>query len=166
MTETSKLAQLQALVADSGLDGWLLYDFRGLNPFPAQILGLGEAMLTRRWFLYVPATGAPTLICHRIEAGGWQALLPDPSIKRIVFGAHQELDAALHGDAARCAPRGNGVQPARRRALREFRGRRDAGARARSAWAAWRSSPAPTCCNTSSCGMTKTGWRTCAPWMR
>ncbi len=93
--QSTKLARVQEIVAASGLDGWLLYDFRGLNPFPAQVLGLGEGMLTRRWFLYVPAQGQATLICHRIEAGGWEALLPDPSVNRVVFGAYQELDAAL-----------------------------------------------------------------------
>jgi len=102
MTEATQLRRVQAVVADSGLDGWLLYDFRGLNPFPAQILGLGGglphggSMLTRRWFLYVPAEGHPTLIHHRIEAGGWVALLPGADIERLVFGAHQELDAALN----------------------------------------------------------------------
>jgi len=96
MANDSRLAQAQATVGSAGLDGWLLYDFRGLNPFPAQVLGLEAGpMLTRRWFLYAPAQGAPTLIVHRIEAGGWQALLPDPGVRRIVYSAHQELDAAL-----------------------------------------------------------------------
>jgi Xaa-Pro aminopeptidase len=96
MTGPSRLARVEEVAAASGLDGWLLYDFRGLNPFPAQVLGLGEGvMLTRRWFLYVPARGTPVLIVHRIEAGGWLGLLPDPGLRRMVFGAHQELDAAL-----------------------------------------------------------------------
>ena len=64
-------------VRAAGLDGWLLYDFRGLNPFPAQLLQLGHGILTRRWFLYVPAHGQPTLIHHRIEAAAWQQVLPD-----------------------------------------------------------------------------------------
>jgi Xaa-Pro aminopeptidase len=108
--EASQLARVQAIVAAARLDGWLLYDFRGLNPFPAEVLGLGKgmppatAMLSRRWFLYVPAQGTPTLIVHRIEAGGWQGLLPDPAIRRVVFGAYQELDAALR-DTLRGAKR-------------------------------------------------------------
>jgi Xaa-Pro aminopeptidase len=52
-------------------------------------------MLTRRWFLYVPTSGAATLIHHRIEENAWQQLLPDPSVQRKLFSAHQELDAAL-----------------------------------------------------------------------
>lgn len=90
-----RLARLQAVVRESSLDGWLLYDFRGLNPFPAQLLNLGRAILSRRWFLFVPAQGRATLICHRIETGSWQQLLPDPTVQRQVFSAHQELDQVL-----------------------------------------------------------------------
>jgi Xaa-Pro aminopeptidase len=77
------------------LDGWLIYDFRGLNPFAAQLLDLRGEMLTRRWFLFVPAAGAATLIHHRIEENAWLQLLPDPALRRKLFSAHQELDAAL-----------------------------------------------------------------------
>jgi Xaa-Pro aminopeptidase len=91
----SAIAGLQSLVRHAGLDGWLLYDFRGLNPFPAQLLHLGQVMLTRRWFLYIPAQGPATLIHHHIEQGAWRQLLPDPGVCRRVFSAHQELDAAL-----------------------------------------------------------------------
>ena len=69
MNNESAVSRLQGVVRASDLDGWLLYDFRGLNPFPAQLLRLGTGILTRRWFLYVPAQGLATLIHHRIEAG-------------------------------------------------------------------------------------------------
>jgi Xaa-Pro aminopeptidase len=95
MTMEARLAQLRELTQSAGLDGWLLYDFKGLNPFPAQLLGLGDAMLTRRWFLYVPAQGRPTLIHHYIEASTWQQLLPGPGVTRALFSAHEELDARL-----------------------------------------------------------------------
>ena len=89
------LAQLQNVVRSAGLDGWLLYDFRGLNPFPAQLLKLGPGILTRRWFLYIPAHGQPTLIQHRIEANSWQQVLPDHTIKRRDFASHEQLDEVL-----------------------------------------------------------------------
>lgn len=89
------LAQLQNVVRSAGLDGWLLYDFRGLNPFPAQLLKLGQGILTRRWFLYIPAHGQPTLIQHRIEANSWQQVLPDHTIKRRDFASHEQLDEVL-----------------------------------------------------------------------
>ena len=85
---------LAAKTAD--LDGWLLYDFRGINPLSLQLLGFnGKSFLSRRWFLYVPAEGTPSLICHRIEAGTWKKLLNQETHVQIVYSSHQELDAAL-----------------------------------------------------------------------
>jgi Xaa-Pro aminopeptidase len=95
MNNESSLSHLQSVVRAADLDGWLLYDFRGLNPFPAQLLKLGHGILTRRWFLYVPAHGQPTLIHHRIEATSWQQVLPDPTIDRQEFAAHEQLDQLL-----------------------------------------------------------------------
>lgn len=95
MNDESAVSRLQSVVRASDLDGWLLYDFRGLNPFSAQLLRLGPGILTRRWFLYVPAQGLATLIHHRIEAGSWQHVLPDETIERKVFASHEQLDEVL-----------------------------------------------------------------------
>jgi Xaa-Pro aminopeptidase len=62
------LSAVQAAIASLGFDGWLLYDFRGLNVLARRVIGLGdEAMLSRRWFYYVPACGEPRKLVHRIE---------------------------------------------------------------------------------------------------
>jgi len=62
------LSAVQAAIARLGFDGWLLYDFRGLNVLARRVIGLGdEAMLSRRWFYYVPARGEPRKLVHRIE---------------------------------------------------------------------------------------------------
>jgi Xaa-Pro aminopeptidase len=95
MSGESNISVLQSVVRAAGLDGWLLYDFRGLNPFPAQLLQLGRGILTRRWFLYVPAHRPATLIHHRIEAGSWRQVLPDETLDRQVFASHEQLDEAL-----------------------------------------------------------------------
>ena len=95
MNNESSISRLQTVVRAAGLDGWLLYDYRGLNPFPAQILNLRRGILTRRWFLYVPAHGQATLIHHRIEADSWQQALPDETLDRKVFAAHEQLDNLL-----------------------------------------------------------------------
>jgi len=92
---TKNITLLQDAVCAAGLDGWLLYDFRGLNPFPAQLLQLGQGILTRRWFLYVPAHGSATLIHHRIEATTWQHLLLNGDIERRAFASHEQLDELL-----------------------------------------------------------------------
>ncbi len=100
MTDESILARLQSAVLAAGLDGWLIYDFRGLNPLADQLLHTREAMLTRRWFLFVPARGPATLIHHLIEGGAWHLILPDASLRRQVFAAHAELDDCLRATLA------------------------------------------------------------------
>ena len=62
------LGAVQAAVRDQQIDGWLLYDFRGLNVLARRVLGLAEgAILSRRWFYFVPARGEPRKLVHRIE---------------------------------------------------------------------------------------------------
>lgn len=58
----------QALRADR-LDGWLLYDFQGVNPIARAVAGLGGSrkMTTRRWYYLIPAEGHPRKLVHRIE---------------------------------------------------------------------------------------------------
>src|SRR5438270_8226987 len=62
------LNAVQAAIRQLGFDGWLLYDFRGLNVLARRVLGLSpEAMLSRRWFYFIPAQGEPRKLLHRIE---------------------------------------------------------------------------------------------------
>ena len=62
------LPAVQSAIRDSGLDGWLLYDFRGLNVLARRVLNIDESsILTRRWFYFVPAKGEPRKLMHRIE---------------------------------------------------------------------------------------------------
>jgi Xaa-Pro aminopeptidase len=61
---------VQAALAADGLDGWLLYDFRGLNPIAAEITAVnkqGGHLATRRWYYLIPATGEPRKLVHAIE---------------------------------------------------------------------------------------------------
>ena len=45
------LVAVQAAIRDEKLDGWLLYDFRGLNVLARRVLQFpGDHMLSRRWF--------------------------------------------------------------------------------------------------------------------
>ncbi len=81
-----------ALVAD-GLDGWLLYDFHGLNPIASDVAGAarGGHLTTRRWFYLIPATGAPRALVHAIEAGAL-AHLPGTSER---YSGRDALEAGL-----------------------------------------------------------------------
>ena len=71
MLTSDTLFELQRALIDANLDGWLLYDFRGLNPIAAQLVGL-EGMTTRRAFAFVPARGLPVAFTHAIEPGPWR----------------------------------------------------------------------------------------------
>ena len=64
-----RLEDVQAALADDGLDGWLLYDFHGSNPIARSLAGLngGGKMTTRRWFYLIPAHGTPRALVHAIE---------------------------------------------------------------------------------------------------
>ncbi|WP_420595170.1 M24 family metallopeptidase [Deinococcus sp.] len=93
------LRRIQAALQDpelaAGIDGWLIYDFRGLNPHAATLLSLGEAFLTRRYFVWIPKTGRPALLHHRIEGGTWRRLLAGAEVDFVPYSAHTELDGHL-----------------------------------------------------------------------
>ena len=62
----AEVSAIQQTLTEQRLDGWLLFDFRGVNPVPARVLGI-SGMNTRRLFVWIPARGQPTAIAHRIE---------------------------------------------------------------------------------------------------
>jgi Xaa-Pro dipeptidase len=76
MLSLSTLPAFQQAITESGFDGWLLYDFHGLNPIATGLLHL-EGMLTRRIFVLVPRAGAPVAITHAIEQGPWRSWPPE-----------------------------------------------------------------------------------------
>ena len=62
--------EVQDAIRGHELDGWLLYEFRGLNPISAALLGLGKT--TRRGFVLIPDEGEPVALTHSIEASSWR----------------------------------------------------------------------------------------------
>ncbi len=86
------LSAVQAALRDFGFDGWLLYDFRGLNVLARRVLGMpSTAMLSRRWFYFIPAQGEPRKLVHRIEPASLDAY---PGSRRIYL-RWQELEAGV-----------------------------------------------------------------------
>ncbi|MEZ4456052.1 MAG: M24 family metallopeptidase [Gemmatimonadales bacterium] len=84
-------AALGAGLDASGADGWLLFEFRGINPVSLRMLGTKPG--TRRLFVWLPRDGEPVAIVHRIElqpAEGFPG-------KVIPYARWQELEAALAG---------------------------------------------------------------------
>ncbi len=60
--------QIQTMLSERQLDGWLLYDFHGQNPISKRVARFPEdRFATRRWFYFVPAKGEPVGIVHAIE---------------------------------------------------------------------------------------------------
>jgi Xaa-Pro aminopeptidase len=63
------LGQLREALAQAGVDGWLLFAFKGLNPVAVRVLGL-TGMNSRRLFALFPREGEPVVIAHKIELQG------------------------------------------------------------------------------------------------
>jgi Xaa-Pro dipeptidase len=83
----------QALKAD-GIDGWLLYDFRGLNPIALDLTGVarqGGHLATRRWYYLIPASGEPRGLVHAIEKNTL-AHLPGTTER---YAGRDQLEAGL-----------------------------------------------------------------------
>jgi len=97
------LDAIQAAIRDAGFDGWLFYDHHHRDPIAAGILGLDpKAHITRRWYYYIPATGDPRKLVHRIEKFRLDTL---PGAKG-QYSSWQELAAGLEAmlfDARRIA---------------------------------------------------------------
>lgn len=71
MLKPEDLPPIRQAIADEGLDGWLIFDFHGLNPVALGLLGF-EGMATRRIFAWIPKSGQPVAITHAIEQGPWK----------------------------------------------------------------------------------------------
>ncbi|BAW02321.1 peptidase M24 [Thermus thermophilus] len=62
------LPRVQEVLKEEGLEGWLLFSFGRSNPLALEVLGLAHLHFTRRFAYLIPREGAPTLLCHAIEA--------------------------------------------------------------------------------------------------
>src|SRR5918998_1959473 len=94
MLNTDTLPRLQELLREAGLDGWLLFDFHGINPVAGGLLGL-RGMVTRRVFAWVPRDGSPVAVTHAIEQGPWAAW--PAGWGREVYSSWRQLEALIAG---------------------------------------------------------------------
>lgn len=83
------VAHVQAALRESGLDGWLLFEFHGQNPVARSLLGL--EWTTRRSFTLIPAEGDPVALIHAIEQSSW-AHWP---WQKIQYSGWREMDERL-----------------------------------------------------------------------
>lgn len=86
------ISSIQNEIAQQALDGWLFYDFRRNNPLAIHFLGIEDsALLTRRFFYWIPVEGQPVKIVSKVE----NPLTDLPGIEMAV-GSWNELQDVLH----------------------------------------------------------------------
>src|SRR6266436_9334069 len=88
------ISAVQAALKADGIDAWLLYDFRGLNPIAADVTAVGRQgghLATRRWYYLIPAVGEPRALVHAIEPHSL-AHLPGQSER---YAGREQLEAGL-----------------------------------------------------------------------
>ncbi len=87
-----KLAEIQTALREEGLDGWLFFDHHKRDPLAYRVLQFTPgSMVTRRWFYFIPATGEPRGLVHRIEA---ETLKPLPGPHQL-YASWKELADGL-----------------------------------------------------------------------
>jgi Xaa-Pro dipeptidase len=89
------IAAVQAALREDGLDGWLLYDFRGVNPVASRLTGITGSghMATRRWYYLIPREGTPTRLVHAIERHNLDGV-PGSTV---VYAGRESLTKGLQG---------------------------------------------------------------------
>jgi Xaa-Pro aminopeptidase len=96
-----ELAAIRSALKEDGIDAWLLYDFRGLNPIAADVTAVGRQgghLATRRWYYLIPAVGEPRALVHAIERDAL-AHLPGRTER---YAGREQLDARLRDLVSGC----------------------------------------------------------------
>lgn len=86
-------------MAQEGLPGWLIYDYRQSNPIFQQVMG-AVGHITRPCFLYIPPAGPCRLLTHFVDAGKFAAAAQAdpaagaaaaPGLELLVYSSRQSL---------------------------------------------------------------------------
>lgn len=95
MLQPAALPALHAIFPELAepVDGWLLFDFRGINPIMAAVMG-PEIVGSRRQYIFIPRGGTPTALVHAVDAELWRGW--PPAWKKIVWVRREELARELH----------------------------------------------------------------------
>ncbi|MDP6302044.1 MAG: M24 family metallopeptidase [SAR202 cluster bacterium] len=84
------IQQAQDFMAAEGISGWLLYEYRGLNPIFWDTLG-PVSNVTRPCWLWIPAEGEPQLIVSFVDHGRFAHI----EVETITFVNRQQMTARL-----------------------------------------------------------------------
>ncbi|MBS0604458.1 MAG: M24 family metallopeptidase [Verrucomicrobia bacterium] len=88
----ARIQDVQKHLTKEKIDGWLLYDFHGINTLARNFLAVDpDLLITRRFFYWIPAKGDPVKILHKIEPH----VLPDLPGKTEIYLKWQELESQL-----------------------------------------------------------------------
>jgi Xaa-Pro dipeptidase len=96
LLENFDFRALRELLGTLGADGWLLYDFHGINPAATRVLGI-NGMGTRRFFVLLPRAGKPVAIAHRIELASFDGFPGEVRPYAAWRELHDQLRALVAG---------------------------------------------------------------------
>jgi len=72
------------------LDGWLIYDYKGINPVMNEIVGVVENV-TRPVFLWIPVLGQPELLVSYVDVGRFSRI----DLQKEIFVGRKEMVSKL-----------------------------------------------------------------------
>ena len=94
------LKKIQSALLDQNLDGWLFCDFHNREHIAQRVLGLdNKKFASRRWFYFVPSSGAPKKLVHAIEPAMLDALPGGSDVYASWEQLHAKLRMLLSGAA-------------------------------------------------------------------
>ncbi len=97
------LAAIQEELRKQKLDGWLFFDHHQRDPLAYRVLGFAPAShVTRRWYYWIPSSGEPRGLVHRIESGMLDAL-PGEKVRYSSWSEQEGGLKKLLGGARRVA---------------------------------------------------------------
>lgn len=98
-----RLEEIQAALREEKLDGWLFFDHHQRDPLAYRVLQFTPgSMVTRRWYYFVPASGEPRGLAHKIEPETLKEL-PGATSFYASWGEMQEGLRRMVGTARRVA---------------------------------------------------------------
>jgi Xaa-Pro aminopeptidase len=87
-----KIHEVQKILTEKNIDGWLLYDFHHSNPLACDFLEISpKTMLTRRFCYWIPQAGDPIGIVHSVETH----VLGHAPGKKMVYAAWKLFESQL-----------------------------------------------------------------------
>ena len=104
MSMQATIEQAQEYMAGADVGGWLVYDYRGLNPIFAETVGAvgGLSHVTRPVWLWIPARGAARLLASFVDQSRFTHLGLDTALF-VNRADMREKARALIGGASRVA---------------------------------------------------------------